>query len=131
MHRRQVTGVMACPALFSTFCGLHFMAWMPSSHLSRFTGARGEGRSVDSGSIADNWQQSGSGVLYFQPLGGGQRDWRGAGVRYCTHKITNAVAKGMNSKIMLIKRHAGGFRNRENFKTAIFFHCGVLSLDPQ
>ncbi|MFN9051160.1 MAG: transposase [Planctomyces sp.] len=63
--------------------------------------------------------------------GGGQRDWRGAGVRYCTHKITNAVAEGMNSKIMLIKRHAGGFRNRENFKTAIFFHCGVLSLDPQ
>jgi transposase len=36
-------------------------------------------------------------------------------VIYCTHKITNAVAEGMNSKIMSIKRRAGGFRNRENF----------------
>ncbi len=52
-------------------------------------------------------------------------------VSYCTHKITNAVAEGMNSKIMSIKRRVGGFRNRENFKTAIFFYCGGLSLDPQ
>ncbi|MFN6311379.1 MAG: transposase [Planctomyces sp.] len=45
--------------------------------------------------------------------------------------MTNAVAEGMNSKIMSIKRRVGGFRNRENFKTAIFFYCGGLSLDPQ
>jgi transposase len=49
-------------------------------------------------------------------------------VSYCTHKITNGVAEGLNSKIMSIKRRVGGFRNRENFKTAIFFHCGGLDL---
>ncbi len=48
-------------------------------------------------------------------------------VSYCTHNITNAVAEGMNSKIMSIKRRVGGFRNRQNFKTAIFFYCGGLS----
>ena len=52
-------------------------------------------------------------------------------VSYCTYKITNAVAEGMNSKIMSIKRRVGGFRNRQNFKTAIFFHCGGLNLYPQ
>jgi hypothetical protein len=31
-------------------------------------------------------------------------------VTYCTHKITNAVAEGINSKIMSIKRRAGGYR---------------------
>jgi transposase len=35
-------------------------------------------------------------------------------VSYCTHRITNAVAEGMNSKIMSIKRRVGGYRNREN-----------------
>ena len=52
-------------------------------------------------------------------------------VSYCTHRITNGVAEGMNSKIMSIKRRVGGFRNRTNFKTAIFFYCGGLSLYPQ
>lgn len=51
-------------------------------------------------------------------------------VSYCTHRITNAVAEGMNSKIMSIKRRVGGFRNPKNFKTAIYFHCGGLSLHP-
>ena len=52
-------------------------------------------------------------------------------VSYCTHKITNGVAEGMNSKIMGIKRRVGGYRNRENFKTAIYFFCGGLKLHPQ
>lgn len=52
-------------------------------------------------------------------------------VSYCTHRITNAVAEGMNSKIMSIKRRVGGFRNIENFKTAIYFYCGGLSLHPR
>ena len=52
-------------------------------------------------------------------------------VSYCKHGITNAVAEGMNSKIMSIKRRVGGFRNIENFKTAIFFYCGGLDLDPR
>lgn len=52
-------------------------------------------------------------------------------VSYCTHRITNAVAEGMNSKIMSIKRRVGGYRNRENFKTAIYFYCGGLDLYPR
>ncbi len=52
-------------------------------------------------------------------------------VSYCTHGITNAVAEGLNSKIMSIKRRVGGYRNRENFKTAIFFYCGGLDLYPR
>jgi transposase len=49
---------------------------------------------------------------------------------YCKHFVTNAVAEGLNSKIMSIKRRAGGFRDPANFKTAIYFHCGGLSLHP-
>lgn len=52
-------------------------------------------------------------------------------VTYCTHGITNAVAEGINSKIMSIKRRAGGYRNIENFKTAVLFYCGALDLDPR
>ena len=52
-------------------------------------------------------------------------------VSYCTHLITNAAAEGMNSKIMSIKRRVGGFRNVENYKTAIFFYCGGLDLYPR
>jgi len=50
---------------------------------------------------------------------------------YCKHRITNGIAEGLNSKIMTIKRLAAGFRNREHFKTAIYFHCGGLDLDPR
>lgn len=52
-------------------------------------------------------------------------------VSYCKHRITNAVAEGINSKIMSIKRRVGGYRNQQNFKTAIFFYCGGLNLYPQ
>ena len=52
-------------------------------------------------------------------------------VSYCTHRITNAVAEGINSKIMSIKRRVGGYRNPENFKTAIYFYCGGIDLYPQ
>ena len=51
-------------------------------------------------------------------------------VTHATHFITNSVAEGLNSKIMAIKRRAGGFRNPENFKTAIYFYCGGLDLYP-
>jgi transposase len=55
-----------------------------------------------------------------------------AGVlRFVTHPITNGVAEGLNSKIMSIKRKAGGFRNPSNFTTAIYFHCGGLDLYPR
>lgn len=49
---------------------------------------------------------------------------------YCRHRITNAVAEGLNSKIMAIKRRAGGYRNQEHFKIAIYFYCGGLDLYP-
>jgi transposase len=51
-------------------------------------------------------------------------------VTYCKHPITNAVAEGINSKIMSIKRQSSGFRNRGNFKTAVYFYCGNLNTDP-
>lgn len=46
------------------------------------------------------------------------------------HRITNAVSEGMNSKIQTIKKRAYGYRNKDNFKTAIYFHCGGLDLYP-
>lgn len=49
---------------------------------------------------------------------------------YVTHRITNAVAEGLNSKIQWLKYTARGYRNRENFRTAILFHCGGLDLAP-
>ena len=49
---------------------------------------------------------------------------------YFTHRITNAVAEGVNNKIQTIKKRAYGFSNREHFKIAIYFHCGGLALHP-
>jgi transposase len=49
---------------------------------------------------------------------------------YYAHGITNAVSEGINSAIQTIKKRAGGYRNVENFKTAIYFHCGGLDLYP-
>jgi transposase len=49
---------------------------------------------------------------------------------FCQHPISNGVAEGINSKIMTIKRKCCGFRNVENFKIAIYFHCGGLDLYP-
>jgi len=50
---------------------------------------------------------------------------------YCTHRITNATSEGINSKIQMIKLMACGYRNREHYKTAIYFHCGGLDLYPR
>ena len=49
---------------------------------------------------------------------------------YIKHRITNATSEGLNSKIQWIRYTARGFRNRENFKIAIYFHCGKLDLYP-
>lgn len=49
---------------------------------------------------------------------------------YYAHRVTNAVSEGINSAIQTIKKRAFGFRNPENFKTAIYFHCGGLELYP-
>jgi transposase len=50
---------------------------------------------------------------------------------YFTHRITNATAEGLNSRIQAIRVSARGYRNRDNLKTAIYFHCGGLQLYPQ
>jgi hypothetical protein len=39
-------------------------------------------------------------------------------------------AQGLNSKIATIQKRACGFRNRDNFKIAVYFHCGGLDLYP-
>ena len=49
---------------------------------------------------------------------------------HCNLFVTNGLAEGINSKIMAVKRRVGGFRNIENFKTAIYFYCGKLDLYP-
>ena len=46
------------------------------------------------------------------------------------HRITNALNESINAKIQRIKRRANGYRNIENFKIAIYFHCGGLDLYP-
>lgn len=42
----------------------------------------------------------------------------------------NAAAESTNSRIQWIKYTACGFRNRERFRNAIYFHCGKLDLYP-
>lgn len=44
--------------------------------------------------------------------------------------ITNARSEGVNVKIQGIKRTAKGFRNRDRFRDAIYFHLGGLHLYP-
>jgi transposase len=49
---------------------------------------------------------------------------------FFAHRITSAAAEGLNSRIQAIRVQARGYRNRENFKTAIYFHLGGLDLYP-
>ena len=51
-------------------------------------------------------------------------------MNYFTHRITNAVAEGLNSKVATIQKMAYGFRNKEHFKIAVLFRCGGLQLYP-
>jgi transposase len=50
---------------------------------------------------------------------------------YLAHGITNAMSESMNAKIQWVKYTARGFRNVDNFKNAIYFHCGDLDLLPR
>ncbi|HLJ10927.1 MAG TPA: transposase, partial [Planctomycetaceae bacterium] len=38
--------------------------------------------------------------------------------------------ESLNSKIQWVKYTARGFRNFDNFATAIYFHCGKLDMTP-
>jgi transposase len=44
--------------------------------------------------------------------------------------ITNARAEGINAVIQWVKYTARGFRNRDRFRNAIYFHLGGLDLYP-
>lgn len=47
------------------------------------------------------------------------------------HGVTNARAEGINSRIQWIKYTARGFRNRDRFRSAIYFHLGRLDMTPE
>ncbi len=51
-------------------------------------------------------------------------------VTYLHHRVTNAASESINSKIQWVKYTARGFRNKNNFRAAILFHCGGLDLAP-
>ena len=51
-------------------------------------------------------------------------------ITYLRHRVTNAARESINAKIQWVKYTARGFRNKENFKAAILFHCGGLDLAP-
>jgi len=59
-----------------------------------------------------------------------KKHWEGV-INAATSDITNARSEGINSKIQWIKRQACGFRNRERFRNAIYFHLGGLDLYPE
>jgi len=46
-------------------------------------------------------------------------------------RVTNARAESLNAKIQWIKKQACGFRNRDRFRNAIYFHLGGLDLYPR
>jgi transposase len=50
---------------------------------------------------------------------------------YLRHRITNAIPEALNAQIEKVKRMAQGYRNREHYRTAIYFHCGGLDLYPR
>lgn len=49
---------------------------------------------------------------------------------YLHHRLTNAGSESINSKLQWVKYTARGFRNKRNFITAIYFHCGGLDMSP-
>ena len=51
-------------------------------------------------------------------------------ITYLQHRITNAASESLNAKIQWVKYTARGFRNKQNFINAIYFHCGGLDLAP-
>jgi transposase len=55
--------------------------------------------------------------------------WEGV-MNAVTNNITNARSESVNAKIQWIKRMACGYRNRDRFRNAIYFHLGGLDLYP-
>jgi transposase len=51
-------------------------------------------------------------------------------ITWWKHRISNGFSEGINSVIQEVKTVARGFRNFENYRTAILFFCGKLALYP-
>ena len=51
-------------------------------------------------------------------------------LNFLRHHHTNAAAEALNARIQEIKYRARGYRNRDNFRRAILFHCGGLNMNP-
>jgi transposase len=49
-------------------------------------------------------------------------------LNYFIHRITNALAEALNSRIQEIKANARGFRSFDNYRTRILFFCGKLDM---
>ena len=58
-----------------------------------------------------------------------KRHWDGV-INAVLTNVTNARSEGINAKVQWIKRQACGYRNRERFRNAIYFHLGGLDLYP-
>src|ERR1017187_1565262 len=50
---------------------------------------------------------------------------------YLRHRIANAASESINAKVQWVKYTARGFRNRQNFVHAIYFHRGGLDRAPE
>lgn len=61
-------------------------------------------------------------VAFVQTL----RDWWAEVVAYFRHRVTNAAAEGLNTKIKLVLRRAFGFRNHESFRIRVLQEYGGL-----
>jgi len=68
--------------------------------------------------------------VYERPARKHFRWWHNWAV-YLRHRITNATSESINAKIQWVKYTARGFRNKQNFVHAIYFHCGGLDLAPE
>lgn len=69
-------------------------------------------------------------VAPLRRLAGTLADHRKNILTYLDHGVTSAACEGLNSAIQEIKYRSRGFRNRGNFKTAIYFALGGLDLYP-
>lgn len=55
----------------------------------------------------------------------------GGGINAIVTSTTNASADSINSRIKMVRVRSRGFRNKERFKRAIYFHLGGLDLYPR
>ena len=51
-------------------------------------------------------------------------------VTYFRHRLSNAAAEGINSRIQHLIQKSCGYRNRTRFKRDVLFHLGGLDLHP-